>query len=459
MFLNFLPMTTSNYKTIFSKCTGSCVLSCIFIFFIGMPFLKAQHVPDKNFASGIKSFCNTCITINGDGTGELIQPAARNLTMLSVVNKSILDLTGLEGFTGLQVLFCHNNQLTSMPTLPTGLKTFYCYNNQLTSLPTLPNGLISLYCYNNQLTSLPTLPNGLLQLVCFINQITSLPPLPNGLKYLYFDNDLIPCIIYSGTGLKLIGGGANLVYIDLGLGENYPKCDLNNQTNCPNLLKNFGASCDDGNPNTVNDRVRSDCSCRGDYTSTAITVTCPKDITVVSTDKYGTVITWNEIGMFSSVDGSCNSSGLNVMRTSGYYSGYPFEPNAKIYETYIATDACGNKSSCSFFVTTTGVSTNNLNASKTGINSPAAGEFTLYQNIPNPAENSTRIGFNLPDEQTAKLTIFNIAGQVMLVKNINGTAGYNEINISKSELNASGVFHYRLDTREKTATKKMVIIE
>ncbi len=89
----------------------------------------------------------------------------------------------------------------------------------------------------------------------------------------------------------------------------------------------------------------------------------------------------------------------------------------------------------------------------------SGGEFALYQNTPNPVENSTKIGFNLPSDQTARLSVVNVEGKVMMVKSINGKAGYNEVSISKSELGVSGVFHYRLDTQDNTATKKMIIIE
>jgi hypothetical protein len=51
---------------------------------------------------------------------------------------------------------------------------------------------------------------------------------------------------------------------------------------CPALQKNIGDACDDGNPNTVNDRVRAGCICQGDaiVITNPIVLTCPKDITV-----------------------------------------------------------------------------------------------------------------------------------------------------------------------------------
>jgi hypothetical protein len=87
------------------------------------------------------------------------------------------------------------------------------------------------------------------------------------------------------------------------------------------------------------------------------------------------------------------------------------------------------------------------------------GEFALYQNRPNPTRNTTSIGFNLPKESDATLVIYNLEGKVM--KTVKGSykGGFNEISVSKSDIGAAGVFYYRLETPEFSATKKMVIIE
>ena len=85
----------------------------------------------------------------------------------------------------LQILSCHNNQLTSLPSMP-NLLELYCSHNQLTTLPPMPN-LQVLYCSENKLTSLPLMPN-LQKLVCSNNQLMSLPPMPN-LEGLWCDNN------------------------------------------------------------------------------------------------------------------------------------------------------------------------------------------------------------------------------------------------------------------------------
>lgn len=89
----------------------------------------------------------------------------------------------------------------------------------------------------------------------------------------------------------------------------------------------------------------------------------------------------------------------------------------------------------------------------------AGGEFALYQNQPNPAANGTTIGFNLPTEAKVNLTIMSVDGRVVKVFNGTYNAGYNAITINKSDLKSSGVFYYRLETTDHSATKKMIIID
>ncbi|EAZ8929275.1 SPI-2 type III secretion system effector E3 ubiquitin transferase SspH2, partial [Salmonella enterica] len=74
-----------------------------------------------------------------------------------------------------------DNQLASLPTLPSELYKLWAYNNRLTSLPALPSGLKELIVSGNRLTSLPVLPSELKELMVSGNRLTSLPMLPSGL--------------------------------------------------------------------------------------------------------------------------------------------------------------------------------------------------------------------------------------------------------------------------------------
>jgi hypothetical protein len=88
-----------------------------------------------------------------------------------------------------------------------------------------------------------------------------------------------------------------------------------------------------------------------------------------------------------------------------------------------------------------------------------AAEFALYQNEPNPFKGNTVIGFDLPVDGQVTLTVFDVTGKVLAVKEQDAVKGYNTITVSSKELPAVGVMYYRLDANEYTATKKMVVIE
>jgi hypothetical protein len=85
--------------------------------------------------------------------------------------------------------------------------------------------------------------------------------------------------------------------------------------------------------------------------------------------------------------------------------------------------------------------------------------FELYQNTPNPFKTGTVIGFNLPEAMPTVLTIYDVAGRVLMVKEIAGVKGYNETKMTKAQLNGAGVLYYQLDAAHNTATKRMILVE
>ncbi|EID8007134.1 E3 ubiquitin--protein ligase [Salmonella enterica] len=100
------------------------------------------------------------------------------------------------------ILFIPDNNLTSLPALPSGLRELSVSYNQLTSLPPLPSGLWKLSVFNNQLASLPPLPSGLQTLWAYRNQLPSLPALPPGLRDLSVSHNQLPSLPESITGLS-----------------------------------------------------------------------------------------------------------------------------------------------------------------------------------------------------------------------------------------------------------------
>jgi Leucine-rich repeat (LRR) protein len=134
----------------------------------------------------------------------------KNLKKLYCFNNKLTSLPTLP--QNLQILYCSGNQLTLLPTLPQNLKRLYCYNNKLTSLPTLLQNLQILYCSGNQLTLLPTLPQNLKKLVCYNNQLTLLPTLPQNLESLNFSTNKLTYLPTLPKNLKELYFYNNPIY-------------------------------------------------------------------------------------------------------------------------------------------------------------------------------------------------------------------------------------------------------
>jgi len=89
---------------------------------------------------------------------------------------------------------------------------------------------------------------------------------------------------------------------------------------------------------------------------------------------------------------------------------------------------------------------------------PVAG-IELFQNEPNPFRGQTTVSFMMPEAAKAKLSIYDVTGKLVTVRNIDATKGLNSEVFTKEQLTASGVMYYTLTSGEFTATKKMIIIE
>ncbi len=85
--------------------------------------------------------------------------------------------------------------------------------------------------------------------------------------------------------------------------------------------------------------------------------------------------------------------------------------------------------------------------------------FELYQNQPNPFGDVTTISFNLPEAAPTVVTIYDATGKVVKRYQSDYEKGYHQIEVSKSDLGANGVYTYRLSSAKYSATKKMVVFE
>ena len=90
---------------------------------------------------------------------------------------------------------------------------------------------------------------------------------------------------------------------------------------------------------------------------------------------------------------------------------------------------------------------------------PVPDELSLEQNYPNPFNPSTTIRFELPANAQVDLRVYNLLGQevAVLINNEELTSGVYKYNFNASHL-SSGVYFYRIITKDFVETKKMVLL-
>ena len=86
-------------------------------------------------------------------------------------------------------------------------------------------------------------------------------------------------------------------------------------------------------------------------------------------------------------------------------------------------------------------------------------EFILFQNYPNPFRLTTSIEYSLPKLTDIKLQIYNLKGQlVKTLVDAHKPAGYHTIEWNAKDM-SSGIYFYKLTTKDKTFIKKMILMQ
>lgn len=84
--------------------------------------------------------------------------------------------------------------------------------------------------------------------------------------------------------------------------------------------------------------------------------------------------------------------------------------------------------------------------------------FTLYQNKPNPFNNTTTIAFDLVRDAAVSILVYDINGKVVLREDYQLKKGRNEHLFKSTELGGVGIYYYQIITSDQSATKKMILI-
>ncbi len=96
---------------------------------------------------------------------------------------------------------------------------------------------------------------------------------------------------------------------------------------------------------------------------------------------------------------------------------------------------------------------------KNGCGDALPTSFALDQNYPNPFNPSTSISFALPKAGHATIEIYNVLGKkVDVLADGQFSAGYHNV-VWDGTKQASGIYFYRLSTRDFTESKKMLLIK
>jgi Leucine-rich repeat (LRR) protein len=211
---NKINVTNLNLK-------GNAILTCIQV--DDVAFSNTNWSAQKDATATYNSACSAFFTLipdlnfenklislgldSGVPDGKVLTGNIASVENLDINSSSISNLTGIEGFTSLEVLNCGNNQITTLDfSQNTKLKQLECYKNNLTNLNLSANSdLWYLDCFTNQLTTLDLSQNKLLKTVyCYDNLLNTLNV--SNLKNLEYldcpDNQLTNLDVSINTSLK-----------------------------------------------------------------------------------------------------------------------------------------------------------------------------------------------------------------------------------------------------------------
>ncbi len=219
------------------------------------------NIPDANFKAYLVG--DSTINTNYDSQIQVSEASSFEGT-IDCSNMNISDLTGIEAFTAVTMLFCETNNLTQIDvtknvalfrfycngnslsqidvTQNTALNMFYCQENNLTEIDLSKNAaLMFFFCYDNSISTLDFTNNPMLRTVwCFDNILTTLTLTSNpGLQRLFCYDNLLTELDVHNTSLVSFNAHNNKL-TSLNMANNY-----NHKLTSPNfsIMENPDLTC------------------------------------------------------------------------------------------------------------------------------------------------------------------------------------------------------------------------
>ena len=300
-------------------------------------FGQNVNIPDANFKAYLVG--NSLINTNSDTEIQVSEASAFTGT-IDCNGQNIYDLTGIEAFTALTYLYCHNNYLTSLNVSSnSALEMLHCSENQLPSLDISSNtALIFLNCQGNQIGSLDLSNSTALETIyCALNQLVSLDLYSNtSLTFLdCFGNQLTSLDVSNNTSLGLMGCGSNQL-ASLDVSNNTVLTVLicqNNQLECLNL-KN-------GNNTYL----------------VSLSATGNPNLTCIEVDDVNySMANWTDIDAQTAYSADCNNNGCSCVPSFSSISAEGIDsytaPSGAVYITEgVYVDTIPNASGCDSIIT------------------------------------------------------------------------------------------------------------
>jgi hypothetical protein len=91
-----------------------------------------------------------------------------------------------------------------------------------------------------------------------------------------------------------------------------------------------------------------------------------------------------------------------------------------------------------------------------GVNSVISEVFTVGQNIPNPAKNSTQIAYSIPSSGEVEFKVQTVSGQILHTEVLQSDAGKQFIELNTTNF-AAGVYFYSIEYRGQKIVKRMSV--
>jgi hypothetical protein len=377
---------------------------------------QTTSIPDANFEQALIDLGLD----TGTPDGNVLTASVDTVTYLSVANKNISNLTGIEDFTSLTSLICASNQLSSVDISQNIALTFLnCGDNLLTSIDVSQNSALNFIVINqNLLTSINISQNQNLEgLICSYNSLSNLDVTQNSALLVLHchENQLSSLDVSENTVLKDLSIGGNAI----------TDIDLSNNANLVFFLCAF-------NPLTHIDVSQNSSLARIKCSNTSLTTL---DVS------QNSALTKFE----------CDNTTLNCLNVKNGNNSDFFVFSAlnnpdltciQVDNSLYSSSNWTNRDAGVIF------STNCPSSCTVGLNENSLPNISIY---PNPTKGNITIDFG-GLSMKANATLSNQMGQVVFSKSLD-TGNLVILNLTYP----TGIYHLTLETESEMVCKKVII--